>query len=152
MIAAMRSKAARFQAAFRGLLPASCLSAALITARVFGARVTRHRSADASRCVSAIAYLFAMGQKKKRHGAVIALQAARVRPQRKKKKKSTPTRAAGAGSSTCKGVTRTVTARRRAATHYVAACKDDTAAPPHDPRSLSMSVRDSRRWTTRPLG
>ena len=81
----MRSKAARFQAAFRGLLPASCLSAALITARVFGARVTRHRSADASRCVSAIAYLFAMGQKKKRHGAVIALQAARVRPQRKKK-------------------------------------------------------------------
>jgi len=28
-----------------------------------------------------------MGQKKKRHGAVIALQAARVRPQRKKKKK-----------------------------------------------------------------
>ena len=41
----------------------------------------------------------------------------KVRPQRKKKKKnSTPTRAAGAGSSTCKGVTRTVTARRRAAT------------------------------------
>ena len=77
---------------------------------------------------------------------------AKGRPHRKKKKNSTPTRAAGAGSSMCKGDTRTVTARRRAATHYVAACKDDTAAPPHDPRSLSMSVRDSRRWTTRPLG
>ena len=133
-------------------------------------------AAEASRCVSAIARTTPVaaralqfrapsllqlprarprtrhGQKKKKHGAEIALQAARVRPQRKKKKKSTPTRAAGAGSSTCKGVTRTVTARRRAATHYVAACKDDTAAPPHDPRSLSMSVRDSRRWTTRPLG
>ena len=148
----MRSKAARFQATFRGLLPPP--AAALITTRVFGAlchTIARTSSlceaADAPRCVSAIAYQFAMGQKKKRHGAVIALQAARVRPQRKKKKKSTPTRAAGAGSSTCKGVTRTVTARRRAATHYVAACKDDTAAPPHDPRSLSMSDRDSRRWT-----
>lgn len=159
MIAAMRSKAARFQATFRGLLPAACLRRANHHSCIWSAvshTIARTSSlceaADAPRCVSAIAYLFAMGQKKKRHGAVIALQAARVRPQRKKKKKSTPTRAAGAGSSTCKGVTRTVTARRRAATHYVAACKDDTAAPPHDPRSLSMSVRDSRRWTTRPLG
>ena len=93
MIAAMRSKAARFQATFRGLLPPlrrranhhSCIWSAV--SHTIARTSSLCEAADAPRCVSAIAYLFAMGQKKKRHGAVIALQAARVRPQRKKKKK-----------------------------------------------------------------
>jgi len=56
-----------------------------------------------------------MAKRKKKHGAEIALQATRKCGRKKKKKNSTPTRAAGAGSSMCKGDTRTVTARRRAA-------------------------------------